>query len=176
MFYLPTPFGINSATSSRFLFYSKLVIAFSTCIMLSYCCQFSITHRITMLSQSLNFTKRIKSKVGLSFPEAFDALQVSLSVSIWCLSFRRLRRTRFHGTTQDLIDDLQQMENEEAFVDESDIRSANGEVYAAFVKVSKNDTKTNYVAIMTQNKTPTLQSCFVTKESKKRSENRWHNV
>ena len=88
-----------------------------------------------MLSQSLNFTKRIKSKVGLSFPEAFDALQVSLSVSIWCLSFRRLRRTRFHGTTQDLIDDLQQMENEEAFVDESDIRSANGEVYAAFVKV-----------------------------------------
>jgi len=64
------------------------------------------------------------------------------------------------------------MENEEAFVDESDIRSANGEVYAAFVKVSKNDTKTNYVAIMTQNKTPTLQSCFVTKESKKRSENR----
>jgi len=35
-----------------------------------------------MLSQSLNFTKLIKSKVGLSFPEAFDALQVSLSVSI----------------------------------------------------------------------------------------------
>jgi len=75
-----------------------------------------------------------------------------------------------------LIDDLQQMENEEASVDGTDLRSANGEVYAAFVKVSKNGTKANHVAITTQNQTPTLQSCFVTKESKKRSENRWHNV
>jgi len=75
----------------------------------------------------------MKSKVGLS---SFDALQVLLSVSIWCLSFRRLRRTRFYGTTQDLIDDLQQMENEEAPVDGTDLRSANGEFCVALMKVS----------------------------------------
>ena len=100
-----------------------------------------------MLSQILIFTKLIKSKVGLSFPEAFDAIQVSLSVSIWCLSFRRLRRTRFYGTTQDLIDDLQQIENEEASVDGTDLRSANGEVWVALMKVL-NGKKTNNVAML----------------------------
>jgi len=103
-----------------------------------------ITHLKTMLSQIRNYTALIKSRVGLS---SFDAIQVLLSVSIWCLSFRRLRRTRFYGTTQDLIDDLQQMENEEAFVDGTDLRSANSEVWVALMKVL-NGKKTNNVAML----------------------------
>jgi len=68
------------------------------------------------------------------------------------------------------------MENEEAFVDGNDLRSASGEVCVPFVKVL-NGKKTNNVAITTQKQPPTLLlSCFVTYESKKRSENRWYNV